>query len=144
MFTGITHSHHYIAYLLLLTAIWTVAYAIYARISNKKIGTAENKLSLITMVLAHLQLVLGLVLLVKTYGDVTAIHSMSAIMKDADLRRIVIEHPFTMVLSVALFTLGRMKFKRAEGDSNKRKALIRYMGFGLALMLAVTPWDKLF
>ena len=80
----------------------------------------------------------------KTYGDATAANSMSDIMKDADLRRLVIEHPSTMILSVLLFTLGRMKFKRAEGDNNKRKALIRYMGLGLALMLAVTPWDKLF
>ena len=144
MFTGITHSHHYIAYLLLLTAISTVAYAIYARMNNQSVGAAENKLSLITMILAHLQLLFGLILLVKTYGDATAIHSMSDIMKDADLRRLVIEHPSTMILSVLLFTLGRLKFKRAEGDNNKRKALIRYMGLGLALMLAVTPWDKLF
>jgi formate-dependent nitrite reductase membrane component NrfD len=140
VFTGITHSHHYIAYLLLLTAISTVAYAIYARMNNQSIGAAENKLSLITMILAHLQLLFGLILLVITYGDATA----ADIMKDADLRRLVIEHPSTMILSVLLFTLGRLKFKRAEGDNNKRKALIRYMGLGLALMLAVTPWDKLF
>jgi uncharacterized membrane protein YedE/YeeE len=68
---------------------------------------------------------------------------MGDAMKDPALRRLVVEHPFLMVLAVIAATVSGVLVKKAPSPATKaRKALIGTL-VTLALVAAVIPWQRL-
>ncbi len=93
--------------------------------------------------LVHLQLLAGLGLWFVSPAVSTARASMGDAMKDPALRRLVVEHPFLMVLAVIAATVSGVLVKKAPSPATKaRKALIGTL-VTLALVAAVIPWQRL-
>ena len=140
MYTGFKHLHSYLPYLLLAALVITIL--IYAvKLSKESSYTAADKrLSLITLILAHLQLVFGLVLYFISPISQAALQSETT-MSDATNRLYAVEHPLTMLIAIVLITIGYSKAKRKEDSSAKFKTVAIFFAIALILALVRIPWN---
>ena len=135
MKTGMLHLHHYLPYLFLLVLLISIVRAYLGKIQNPK----KDKLLLVTLILAHIQLLAGFYLLFP-FPEL----EMSVIMKNSILRFKFIEHPSIMVLAVALITIAKIKSKKIEDVVKANKTIFSYFLVALVLIALRTPWDKIF
>lgn len=140
MQTGILHLHTYFPMLLLLLVMGAIGASLLKR-------NIANKLSLFSLIFTHLQLLAGLVLLF--LGDTAQAamdQGMKVVMKDDALRRLLVEHPVAMLLTVVFITIGHKKGgDNVYGRGNTQRVI--FFTAALALMLLFIPdawWVKYF
>ena len=134
MSTGLMHLHHYLPFLFFIVLIVSIVRAGLNKIPNVK----KDIFLTLTLIFAHIQLLLGLVLLVD-FISVAGIH-----MGEAANRFITVEHPLTMLIGVILITVGKVKAKKATDNTKGNKVVFGYFIVALVLIALRTPWDKLF
>ena len=106
-----------------------------------KIPNAKKDIFLtITLIFAHIQLLIGLVLLIPMATNV----DWSGVMGNAASRFLLLEHPLTMLIVVGLITLGKVKAKKIEDNAKANKTVFGYFAVALILIALRTPWEKLF
>jgi hypothetical protein len=134
MLTGLTHLHHYLPFLFFIVLIISIVRAGLYKIPNVK----NDILLTLTLIFAHIQLLLGLVLVVD-FISLAGIH-----MGEAANRFVTVEHPLMMIIAVALITIGKVKAKKIEDVGKANKTIFSYFIVALVLIALSTPWDKLF
>ena len=134
MLTGLMHLHHYLPFLFFIVLIISIVRAGLYKIPNVK----KDILLTLTSIFAHIQLLLGLVLLVDLIS-LAGIH-----MGEAANRFVTVEHPLMMIIAVALITIGKVKAKKIEDVGKANKTIFSYFIVALVLIALSTPWDKLF
>ncbi|MDQ3109993.1 MAG: cytochrome B [Bacteroidota bacterium] len=134
----IHHAHSGLRWVALLLLLLTIFKAFSGMSGNKVFTAGDKKLALFTLISVHLQLVLGLLL----YANLvmTAGFTFSASMKDPLMRFFSVEHIATMIIAIALITIGYSKAKRATSDRGKFKTIAIFFTIGLILILAMIPW----
>jgi membrane protein YdbS with pleckstrin-like domain len=65
---------------------------------------------------------------------------MGEVMKNAALRDKIIEHPTTMIIAIALITIGYSKHKKKLTSIPKFKMLAVFYTLALLLVVAKIPW----
>lgn len=135
MSTGLLHLHHYLPFLFFVVLIISIARAVSNKIPNPK----KDIFLTLTLIFAHIQLLLGLVLLMPLAADV----DWGAVMGNSASRFLLVEHPFTMLLGVILITVGKVKAKKIEDVVKANKTIAIYFIIALVLIALRTPWDKL-
>ena len=109
--------------------------------SSGKFTALDDKLSLFSLISAHIQLLLGLGLyFISPFVKAAMEMGMGAAMKDSVMRFWLVEHIFGMVIGIALITIGRIAAKKATDDKTKFKKIAFYFGVGLLIILATIPW----
>ena len=137
MSTGFLHLHHYLPFLFFIVLLISIA----RTCPLTKTPTAKKDFFLtLTLILAHLQLLIGLVLLLPMVTNV----DWSGVMGNAASRFLLVEHPLTMLIAVILITLGKVKAKKIEDNVKANKTVLGYFTVALILIALRTPWDKLF
>lgn len=129
--------HSYWSYLVLIILVLAVVNAIIGLSSKKEFGNKDLRVGLFTLIFSHIQLLLGLALY---FGNGYASRISGEVMKDSDLRFVIIEHPITMILAIALITIGWSKHKKKEASAAKFKTFAIFYGLGLLLVLLRIPW----
>lgn len=140
MYIGLLHFHSLLRWVLLLLLITVVIKALQGRKGGKTFGPGDKKLSLFTLISAHLQLLTGGLLYVVSPTVQQALANMGAAMKDGIQRFWAVEHILMMVISIGLLTVGHIKAKKAEGDQEKYKTQALYFTIALLLILISIPW----
>ena len=141
-FATLRTTHYFLMVALLVFLVFTIGKFYMKKSRGESFGPMENMNSLIVMIMAHVQLLIGIVLL--AVGPMSAHFSnMGEVMKDSSLRMMVVEHPFTMILGVLMVTLGRIKMKKKTECTDKYKTTITYFVIGLVLFLIRIPWSQL-
>ena len=136
MSTGLMHLHHYLPFLFFIVLIISIV-----RSGLNKIPNAKKDIFLaLTLILAHIQLLIGLVLLI----PMATIVDWSGVMGNEASRVLLVEHPLTMLIAVALITLGKVKAKKIEDNAKANKTIFGYFAVALILIVLRTPWEKLF
>ena len=132
------------AHNLLAWAVLVVGALVIARAVGRSATWSDAETGLVRKLtlLVHLQLLAGLGLWLMSPA-VAARGSMSTTMKDPALRRLVVEHPFLMVLAVISATLTGVLVKKAPGSAAKAKRALVGTLVTLALVAAVIPWQRL-
>lgn len=100
----------------------------------------DNKLSLFSVIISHIQLIIGFILYFISPIVSAGLTDIGAAMKEPQLRFWTIEHISVMILAIVLITLGRSLSKRAADDIDKHKKVALFFGFGLLLILMRIPW----
>ena len=136
-------THSYIRWLVLLAGILAMVLPV---LSNNSTVSKKDKLpALFFMIMCDIQLLLGSLLYFKYsgYGISAFNNGVGAVMKNAELRKIAVEHVVLMLLALVLVHIGYSKVKKVmELDKLKRTSLI-YFGIALVLILAGIPWNRL-
>lgn len=92
--------------------------------------------AIIAMVLCHVQLVIGGVL----YGLRYSTFAERFFANPTLLRFWKMEHIGTMIVAVALITIGRMLSKKAKTEDGKQLRVAIFYTIGLVLIIAMIPW----
>ena len=127
-------SHSGLRWLLLIIAFGSIGYAINGLISKREVDDIDDRLNKFTVIFAHIQLVIGLILyfLTHRYENIEMSNQVS--------RFWGVEHLAGMIVGIALITVGRALYKRRKSDAEKFKATVIYFSLGMLIILATIPW----
>lgn len=144
MYEFIQKFHSGWAYLALLILVVAIVNSVSGLSRKKAFSANDRKIGLFGLVFTHIQLLIGLVLYFvsakgyKMIGEV----GMGAVMKNAELRLTVIEHPIVNIIAIILITAGWSKHKKAASSEEKFKSIAIFYGIGLLLLLSRIPWKS--
>lgn len=141
MYIGLKHLHSFMPYVLLTVLILALLKSFIAYQKGQEHTEAHRKNGLIVLILAHLQLTIGLVLYFISPITTSAFTDMGSAMKDSTLRLYAIEHPVVMILAIILITRAYSKSKKNIDDRTKHK--IKWVSYlaSLVLILSKIPWS---
>jgi uncharacterized membrane protein len=132
MYTGLTHAHSGLRWLVLLFLVLAIfnAYGAWKKDGNL------SKMSLFALITTHIQLIIGLVL----YFISPYVTFEEGFMKDAIYRFYTVEHISLMLLAIFTITVGYSRAKRKTETSAKGRTTFLYYLIGLVLILLAIPW----
>ena len=113
MLNGIIHGHSGLRWILLALLIATVVVSFKKWKGNEKYTALDNKLSLMTFIVSHIQLLMGLFLFVKSPKVVLSGLDMG----NSIMRFFTIEHTLGMLIAIILISLGRIQSKKITFSS---------------------------
>lgn len=132
----------YIALLVLIVAVINAAMGFF---SDKEFKEKDLRIPLFTLIVFHLQLIIGLIgYYTSNYYDTMRSVGMGEVMKQPELRLMLVEHPIMMILAIILITMGFSKHKKQQTDKGRFKTILLYYGIALLLVLSRIPWGNWF
>ena len=141
MFTGLSHTHSLLRWILLILLLLTVANAKLKWFGKKSTYTkTDDKLSLFTFIFAHVQLLIGIVMYVLSPLVKTFWKNPGDMMGESLYRFFGIEHILGMLIAIALITIGRIKVKKTAMAEKKHFKTALFFGFALLIILLTIPW----
>lgn len=132
--------HSYWAYVVLVILVIAVINAIMGLTSKKDFKDKDLRISLFTLIVMHIQLLIGLA----WYFMSPWYKSLKASGVDASNRLLAVEHPIMMLLAIILITIGWSKHKKKISSNAKFKTITIFYGLGLILVLSRIPWQQWF
>lgn len=145
MFETVKMLHSLWAYLTLLLIVIAALNALFKFFGNKEFHPIDFRISLFTLIVTHIQLLLGLILFFAAdYLSLFSELGMGGIMKNSILRSNIVEHPLMMIIAVILITVGYSKHKKKLTSKPKFKVLAIFYTLALVCVLAKIPWNTWF
>jgi heme A synthase len=137
--------HSYWAYLVLILLIFAVVKAIIGFTSKKEFSAKDLKISLFALITSHIQLLIGLITYyVSDFYLTMRSAGMAEVMKNSDLRKILVEHPLVGIIAIVFITIGFSKHKKKATSIEKYKTIAIFYGIALILILSRIPWTQWF
>lgn len=143
MYTGINHLHSSFRYLVLLVLVISVIISMVGYFQKKPFEKTHKMFALMTLILAHLQLLIGIVMFFISPIVDAALGDMGTAMKEPALRFYTVEHTSAMLFSIILITIGYSRSKKSYSDTAKHGYLAAFYGIALVLIFAMIPWPFL-
>ena len=140
MYETIKNVHSILAYAALGLLLLASFNAIFGLSSKKLFKDKDLRLSLFTLIICHIQLLIGLVLYFVSPLGADQLGNM----KDAAMRLTSLEHPLINIIALALITIGWSKHKKEESNKGKFKKIAVFYTLGLVLILSRLPWANWF
>ncbi len=130
MNTGLLHLHNLLRWVILVTLL----------ISIYKLFVKQDalKFTKVLLIASHTTLLLGIYQYFTSAVGLQLIKAsgMAVVMKDAASRFWAVEHIFSMVLAIALITIGHIRYKKTQKPGT---SLILFV-IALLLILLAMPW----
>ena len=130
--------HSTLAYAVLAILVIAVINAFLGLSAKRNFTKNDRSLSLLALILSHLQLVVGLILWVISPLGKDAMSQMS----NAAMRLTAVEHPLINIIAIVLITIGWSKHKKEESSNGKFKKIGIFYALGLLLILSRIPWSN--
>lgn len=140
MFAVVLIIHSWLRWLVLLALVARIGRALMARVQDSPFSVVDRRISLVTVILADLQLTLGLVLWAMSPTIQQALADPGAAMKNSALRLLFVEHPITMIASVVFVHVAHAVGKRSTPDRPAHARVLLFVSIALVLMLSRIPW----
>lgn len=145
MYSTVFLIHSWWAYLVVLVLLIATVNSLIGFFSKKEYGATDFRLSLFTLIVSHIQLLIGILLyFVAPYFQALVENGMGEVMGDSTLRLYLVEHPLMMILAVILITVGYSKHKKKLTSRPKFKLLSIFYTLGLLFVLSRIPWSAWF
>ncbi|OUS01466.1 hypothetical protein A9Q86_06705 [Flavobacteriales bacterium 33_180_T64] len=144
MYETVKILHSYWAYLVLIMLILASFNALIKFFGDKEFQPVDFRISLFTLIVTHIQLLIGLVIYFTSpfgFKNISA-NGMGGL--DSFSRLLAVEHPFVGILAVTLITIGYSKHKKKLTSKPKFKTLAIFYTLGLILVLSRIPWANWF
>ena len=134
--------HSYWAYLILVVLTLAVLKSFFGYLAKKDYDANAFRVSLLTLIISHVQLLIGILLYFTSarfglWSDLGLVE----VMKNADLRLYLIEHPTINILAVVLITMGYSKHKKKLVSKPKYKTIAFFYSIALVLIISRIPWN---
>ena len=141
MYSVVKNLHSYWAYIVLIIIILAVLNSIYKSLARKEYIATDFRLSLFTLIVSHIQLLIGLVLyFMSPRFSLFSESGMGEIMKNSVDRLYLVEHPIINILAIVLITMGYSKHKKKLTSTPKFNTIAVFYGIALILLLSRIPW----
>ena len=132
--------HSYNRYLIIIAIFWVLFRSWSGWMGKKHYVKADNTASLVLLILAHLQLLLGLI----QYFFTSAYTTGDMPISDPWVRYFKMEHISGMILAVVLIQLGRTFAKKAHLHEHKHKKIALYTPAAAVVITAILAMKGLF
>ncbi len=139
MATGILHLHSALRWLVLALLVYVVIASFIGWKEKRDYTKGHKKLVTYTVLTAHIQLLLGLLLYFMN-GWATHFSDMARVMSQSITRFFVVEHTLGMLIAIVLITVASARSKRIESNEGKYKTVAIFFGIALLLILVSIPW----
>jgi NADH:ubiquinone oxidoreductase subunit 2 (subunit N) len=133
--------HSYLAYAALALLVLATINAILGLTSKKLFTDKDLRISLFTLIICHIQLLVGLIVYFVSEKGFKAF-AIEGAMKNSELRLTMLEHPLINIIALALITIGWSKHKKEESNNGKFKKIAIFYTLGLVLILSRLPWSS--
>ena len=133
--------HSYLAYAALALLVLASINAILGLTSKKLFTDKDLRISLFTMIICHIQLLVGLIVFFVSEKGFQAF-AIEGAMKNSELRLTMLEHPLVNIIALVLITIGWSKHKKEESNNGKFKKIAVFYTLGLLLILLRLPWSS--
>ena len=143
MYTLLKNMHSYWAFLVLLVLVFGIGNAFVGKMKGKDFESRDLRTSLFGLIFSHLQLLIGLILyFISPWFHQWSALGIDGVMKDAQTRLYLVEHPFTNIIAIVLITMGWSLQKRQSDSGKKFLRIGLFYSFGLLLLLSRIPWKN--
>lgn len=132
----LVHAHSIFRWLILAVMIYTIVLYLMRWQNNSDFQKGDKKWALMTLIFAHLQLVIGLIL----YFISPEVIFNENTMGDSRIRFYAVEHISMMLIGIILITIGYRQLKANIRDAAKYKRVFWYYLIALILILSRIPW----
>jgi hypothetical protein len=132
--------HSFLRWALLLLMLVSIVKAAMSTSGKNPYTSSDRKRTLFTMIAAHLQLVIGIILYLQSSVVQAGLSNMGAAMKTASLRYWTVEHISMMIIAIVFITIGNIRSKKMDTDAGKYKQVLIWFGLALLVIIAAMPW----
>ncbi|QYH39074.1 MULTISPECIES: hypothetical protein [Algoriphagus] len=139
MYTGIQHLHSGLAYLALIALIIVIVLMLIGSLSGKEFTEKDRKIAMVAFILAHTQLLVGLILYFVSPVGFSLLTSGGA-MSDPAARLTALEHPLINIIAIVLISIGYIRAKKLQSDRARFRSVYMMYAIGLVLILSRIPW----
>ena len=130
--------HSTLAYAVLAVVLIAVINAFLGLSSKRNFTKNDRSLSLVALILSHIQLLVGLILWATSPLGKDAMSQIS----NSAMRLTAVEHPLINIIVIVLITIGWSKHKKEESSNGKFKKIGIFYVLGLLLILSRIPWSN--
>lgn len=130
------HAHSGLRWLVLLFLILAIVNAARKWNGVPAFSDKDKKLNLFALIFTHVQFILGLILYFISPKVIFTAETMS----NRVMRYFAVEHITTMLIAIALITIGYSRAKRHATDLKKFRATFWFYLIGLIVLLMGIPW----
>lgn len=109
-------------------------------IGNRAYGVWDDRIRKWAMILAQIQMAIGLWLYFVSPTVKVMFNYFSVAVHQRDVRFFGMEHITSMILAVAMITLGSIKAKRKAQDSDKFRLMAIWFTIAAIIILFAAPW----
>jgi len=134
MHPAMLHIHSVIRFIVIFGSVISVLLSLAGWFGNKEYSKGNKILNLVTLISAHIQLVVGLILYF--ISPIVNAASFGEAMKDSTLRYWKVEHMAMMVVAIVLITIGYSKSKRALASVEKHRTIAIFYTLAIIVVLA--------
>ncbi len=131
--------HSFLRWALLLFMVVSIVKAAMSLSGKNPYAPSDRKRTLFTMIAAHLQLVIGVILYVSN-GWSQQFSNMAVAMKNTYVRYWTVEHLSMMIIAIVFITIGNIRSKKMDTDAGKYKQILIWFGLALLVIIAAMPW----
>jgi hypothetical protein len=135
-YTVIRHLHSIVRWLLLSGLLGSVIMAISGLAESRGLGNKGRLFARITVYMAHLQLLVGILLFAISPRVIFSADSM----RSPILRFFLVEHTSAMLLAVILITIGHIRMKKSPDAVSAARTLLWFYIVSLVIILILIPW----
>lgn len=138
---GLISAHSGLRYIVLLLLIIAVVNAA-VKYSKNEYTKKDKFIDLFAMVFLHIQLLIGIVLYFWNLSANKFVRFSTTIFEDMNqiLRYFTIDHPFGMIVAIAIITVAYVKSKKMADPVKKHRSIFLWYLIGLIIILASIPW----
>jgi len=137
MYSTLLQIHSILRFVVLILVVIAIVSAFAGWFGRKEYTSTSKKINLFTLISAHTQLLVGLILYFVSPNVLTS--NMAAAMKDSTLRYWTVEHISMMIIAIVLVTVGYSKSKKAFGAVEKhRNIAIFYTLAAIIVVVAIS------
>ena len=141
MYTALLTVHSYLRWLVLLAALIAIVRALTGITQRRPWTSADDQVARLFGISLDVQLLIGLILyFFLSPFTMSAWSDISAAMRDATVRFIVIEHQFGMLIAVALAHIGRARIRKSQDAVRRHRMALIFFALALVIMLISIPW----
>lgn len=134
--------HSILRWLVLLSVATAGIVALRGYILKAPIIVWERSVTIVALVLCHVQLLLGLLLYGIKFNSytLTTMRGYQTVLTNSVIRYWKMEHIAGMILAIALVTAGRILSKKATTEPGKQLRIAIFYLIALLIFLVMIPW----
>lgn len=141
MYTVLIVAHSWLRWIVLVAGLLALARALAGRSTGRTWAPGDYAPGKWYTILFDVQVLIGLLLYIFSSPIVTAARAnMGAAMGNSATRFWLVEHPFGMIVALALAHVGRSRVRKARSDRERFTKAAVFYGLSVLIALATTPW----
>jgi hypothetical protein len=140
MYSTLLNFHSVVRWFVLVSLIYSIYRAYIGYTQNKSFSSADNAWRHWTATIAHIQLIIGIILYIKSPIVQYFWSNFSKAISNSGMTFFALIHSFLMITSVVIVTIGSALAKRKPTAKQKYKTMLVWFSIALIIIFTAIPW----